>query len=278
MTFNELKKQVTYLGFETGIDDSEALAVALGRALELLYTDCPVIKQLRLYQRAARALTVYPEICHSGGERETVSLTGSCYSFLAFGKGSFIIKDGDGERSFDFEGDGILFRGFIDGYAILTVYGDTVHSICRLATFSEHFTDEKSIPLYREPRSYELTDLAPDFSFAKGAPCGRGGIEIGGAEILGSTLFLPPEYSGEVQLLYKAAPPSVSAILPDAPFNIPREQEGLLPLVTASFLWLDDDFDKASYYMSLYKSSLSARERLGNGRQCCRGVSTNGWA
>ena len=177
-----------------------------------------------------------------------------------------------------FDGEEIFFRGFLTGEGELTLYGDTVHGIRSLAAFGETFASESEIPIYTERTEYDLGLIAQDFSLSAAPPCDGFGKEIKGAEILGSRLSLPREWDGEVLILYKAAPPSVYALLSDAPINIPREQEGLLPLLTASFLWLDDDFEKASYYMSLYRSALKANKWLGNGRQCSRFVSTNGWA
>ena len=40
--------------------------------------------------------------------------------------------------------------------------------------------------------------------------------------------------------------------------DIPSELEHLVALVTASYVWLDDDPEKAQYYMSLYREGMSA--------------------
>ena len=45
---------------------------------------------------------------------------------------------------------------------------------------------------------------------------------------------------------------------PDRELDIPKELESLVPLLAAAYVWLDDDADKAQYYMSLYRDGMSA--------------------
>ena len=68
---------------------------------------------------------------------------------------------------------------------------------------------------------------------------------------------VPYEYAGEIILEYRKKAPAVSINAPDAELDIPSELEHLVALVTASYVWLDDDPEKAQYYMSLYRDGMS---------------------
>jgi hypothetical protein len=63
----------------------------------------------------------------------------------------------------------------------------------------------------------------------------------------------------------------------DIQIDMPRELEHVLPLLVASFLWLDDDEAKAQYYLAIYRDLMNTVRRYGN-----RCINTayygNGWA
>jgi hypothetical protein len=106
----------------------------------------------------------------------------------------------------------------------------------------------------------------------------KDGYEINGARICADTLYLPSDFKGEVNILYKRRPEALCIDYPDAEIDIPRSTENLLPLLVASYLWLDDDPDKAQYYMQLYRDEMARLKRyipsvIGGGYQ-----DVTGWA
>ena len=51
----------------------------------------------------------------------------------------------------------------------------------------------------------------------------------------------------------------------------------MLPLLTASFMWLDDDAAKAQYYMSLYRDMVTNVKRFQTSKIDAE-YRVNGWA
>ena len=80
----------------------------------------------------------------------------------------------------------------------------------------------------------------------------------------------PGEYTVEVE----TRPPAVTLDNGDNELPLPAEQHDLVPLLTAMYLWMDDEPTKAQYYKSLYdeqvsvlmrKSKPAGRGKLGSG-------------
>ena len=89
---------------------------------------------------------------------------------------------------------------------------------------------------------------------------------------------ISPYYDGKIRLTYKSNPPKVSLDTPDDEIGIAKEVEHLVPLLSAAYFWLDDDEEKAQYYLSLYRDALNgtkrnATRRLGGGYE-----DVTGWA
>ena len=58
---------------------------------------------------------------------------------------------------------------------------------------------------------------------------------------------------------------------------MPEETRELLPLLVASYLWLDDDPEKAEYYRALYADGINILRR-NVFRRLDNVYKTNGWA
>lgn len=89
-------------------------------------------------------------------------------------------------------------------------------------------------------------------------------------------LYLSEHIKGQLNLIITRAPRRFDMEC-EAP-DVRAEAMPLLPLLTAAYVWLDDDREKALFYLAMYRESL-ARFRL-NGR--CAGVGNsygvgNGW-
>ena len=63
---------------------------------------------------------------------------------------------------------------------------------------------------------------------------------------------------------YKAKP-NLPSGAPDESLSLPPGCEHLLALLTAAYVWLDDDSDKAQSYMALYRDGINS-VKLGNRR------------
>ena len=88
---------------------------------------------------------------------------------------------------------------------------------------------------------------------------------------------MPSEYREELFLTYYRSPSKITGDDGNAVIDISDECAPMLPLLTASFLWLDDDAAKAQYYMSLYRD-LVANVRRYSTNKIDTAYRANGWA
>ena len=77
--------------------------------------------------------------------------------------------------------------------------------------------------------------------------------------------------------VYRRIPILPSLTEPDSPIDIPEEYETLLPLLTASYVLLDEDGEMAQIYKSAYAEALGS---IKNNRYSLCGTGyadVNGW-
>ena len=258
MTYDELKLEVQCLGFETQIEDSSLFFTSVQRALGLIYFDLPEIKEGRIMQRRITPLSVVESVKHNGGEETTIPLIGHSYSFKASGKGEFTVTDGFNVRHEKFNSNLLTVQGFISSPATLTVSGESCHLVKDILCFEERFDTPAAVPTDLNHLSYDPKELFPDFLSLHSEITDKDKKPIKGARAVGDMIELPADFEGEAIIRYKAAPPTVANLQDDDTLKISRRHRELLPILTASFIWLDDDAEKASYYMSIYRSQLSS--------------------
>jgi hypothetical protein len=75
-------------------------------------------------------------------------------------------------------------------------------------------------------------------------------------------MAIPEAYSGKISVVYKCAPPNLTGGR-DEEIELPLGCEHLLALLSASYIWLDDDAERAQYYMNLYREAMSSLKRRG---------------
>lgn len=279
MTLNDLREELSALGFEREIDADTALVTAIRRALSTIYTERGVYNTISLEHYPILPTLVCKNLVHNPKESESFTLKGAAYSFTVSGKGEYKIQEGDVVTEHSFNTVAALLRGFINSEATITFSGSLSFKIFNLAVFEEkEFDDESRLFGYGEAFEYKLSDIRGDFHSFTSLPNDKNGNEIGGAVISGSSLFVPWDYRGRINLTYKVSPPTVNTDDPDTDLSVPKEIEHLVPLLAASYYWLDDSPDKAEYYYTLYRESMLAikrhdTRRLGGGYK-----NVTGWA
>ena len=122
----------------------------------------------------------------------------------------------------------------------------------------------------------QVIDISQDFKFCLGSQWNESEAELvclphcvklspanssgcrnyQGVCIYEKKLFIPTEYEGEIHLTYRRIPGEILADAPNAPIDLSPALVHLLPLLTASYLWLDDDGAKAQFYMQMYMEGM----------------------
>ena len=279
MTLNDLKDEISSLGFEQEIDLDKSLVFAIRRSLCAIYTERSVYNTLSIEHRPTMPTLVCKSFVHDPETIETFKLCGRAYSFTVCGSGFFRIDENGTVSEHSFSSPLYLWRGFIDGEATITFFGEFSFEVINLAVFEKIASDrEENLFSYGEPFEYKISDLRGDFHSFASMPTDAYGRDISGAMLRGNTLIIPWDYRGRINLVYKVKPPTVSIDLPNADIPIAREVEHLVALLAASYYWADDAPDKAEYYLMLYREAMKAvkqfdTRRIGGGYD-----DVTGWA
>ena len=278
MTYNELKAQVASLGFERTVADDDGLRRAVERGLHTLFTDLPQVRVARIYISAPKLTKVYKTVQHSGTEAEVLKLFGTAFSFRPHGDGAYTLTDGDGVTRVNFyAADGVVKGKISSGECSIKFEGDNDYTVTSLATFGGRYDASlNGVPEYSERRTVDLEGAIPDFGGVATLPmCVSGNMSGTELSVKENLLYLPFTLDGEVEVEYYRLPHLTAQ--KDAPLDTPAGTEHLLSFLVASFIWLDDDADKAQYYMALYRDGLlTYKHRLLTARD--RNYRTNGWA
>ena len=258
MTLTDIKNEIAALGFESEVPLDYSLKSAVQRALDTVYTERSVHGTLRLYQRCPRPKKFIEALTHKGGGEELVEGVGRTYQLCTSGKGSFTVSDGRGDITCSFDGERHIFSGELYGAATLRFLGEYGYTVTDIAFFDEAFPEGKLPFEYGMWREYALSELAPDFLCLAELPTDKRGKDIQGAHVCCDRLCIPYGYVGEINLKYRRQAPRVSLDAPDEELDLPRETAFLVAMLAASFIWLDDDAERAQYYRSLYREGMSA--------------------
>ena len=260
MTLTDIKNEVCALGFDSDISINDSLISSIKRALRTIYTERGETAIADIYQEPYLPCIYHERIVHRGDKGDTViKLCGAAYAFAASGIGGFRIKTGEKTREYSFNSQFSEFSGTLDGDGEITFFGKYMFVVYDLSVYDAIRSDEPGdIARYTGITNYDLKKLTRDYMFAVSVPKNEHGKDIIGASIHATTLSVPSTYRGRIRIKYRKGIPEFSPDTPDEQVNLPEEYHSLLPLLTASYVWLDDDADKAQYYMSLYRDGMAA--------------------
>ena len=279
MTINQLLKETYALGFEETGEIDSAFLFAASRALGQILSELADEKRRGIIVSPPTLTHYTASISHKPGEEISFILKGRCLSFKSFGLGNISIEDDNGKRLVGFGDKDSVTKQFFKDECTLTFTGDRSYLITDLAAFSTNNGNDKvNIPIYSEFTEIDLCERISDIAYVTGIPTDSRGRRIEGAYTVGNTLYLPREFSGEALITYKPHPSPITSTDPNKAVDIPKPLAHLLPILTASYLWLDDDPEKAEYYAAIYRSEAS-RISYSARRSTCAGYSdVTGWA
>ena len=290
MRVQELYEQVAGLGFEKSLEDEEWFYQAANRALLQVNYLRPAISSYVINHKPMKNLV---EGSFSPIERSEDLIyeaeNAKAYYFQADGNGTVYVERFDtnskswvmvdvidlvGARRFTaysgFIRDG---RQDITGQVRLRFAGKYLYSVKNVAMYEHLYSDDTAdIPPYEAYTRYDMTALADDFLTLSTPPITEdeeyeklsGDYDVEG----GRVVLLPYSVTGCFKILYNRRPKELiytgSAQDDDSVLDLDEELCTLIPVLIASYIWLEDEPDRAQYYYSQYQAragEILARER-----------------
>lgn len=278
MTYKELCDEVAALGFESQVENDAAMLSAAKRAVKILFTERPSYKTLELYQQLTEPSVYLESFTHdlTGGDK--ILFNALAYSFKTVGEGICKITDESGEHQFEFTKEENIHRGFLHGAGEIEFLGNYAYTVYDFALFDKLYGKNASdIPIVSGDKEYDIRLYTDDFLSFVQSPADADGAPIKNAALRGAKIIIPYSYCGKIRLVYKCCPTSIDKN-PDAELILPDGCEHLLPLLVASYVWLDDDAEKSQYYMALYREAISSVKYYDRTQINTAYRDTNGWA
>ncbi len=278
MTLNDVKNDVAALGFEREIELDASFLSAVNRALVQIFTEKKYEKVMRISPKAQRVAFYKKKIEHNPQKSESFKSVCRGFAFRSFGKGELTVSDDFGTKAYDFDGENVITRGFTKGEASFTFSGEFCYTVSDFTVYGDLISSSESdlVPLgdkiFFDPKKYDK-----DFLGFSSYPYDEYDNLIAGTVIDARGIGIKLPYSGIINVNYRIKPPVLNADSVNESINLPDGCEHLLPLLTAHYVWLDDDFAKAEHYLSLYRDGMSAVKYYGKDYTTLK-YSTNGWA
>ena len=284
MKVTDLYSSVAQLGFETILDSTERFVYAVNRALLQVNRINPLTSIYKINHFPLKNVlteTNDDPICKDKEEIVFIAENVKSYSFECNGKGDMIIEKNEGGDNWatigsvtlDHSGSFKRYAGLIQnggedvsGLVRLRFLGKYIYYVQNVAMYESLISDEVSdIPAYSKYTAYDVASLANDFiSFAyppivdakrdEGFVLNRDYFVEGEGKIL-----LPASINGVFEICYNRAPTPITAESIDSAETIDLSPElcAILPNLVASYIWVEDEPDKAQYYLSLYREQVA---------------------
>lgn len=290
MKLYDVYKAVSQLGFEDslGDDGTTGFLYAVNRALieinslrprrkhvtinhrvptNLLFSDPTQIEKTEtLTFTAKNAKSFYFEVCGKGSY--AISLLGT-----AEGTSTTVKSGSFDEKNFTAIKGIITHNGaFIDtatsdnmtfsGDVELKFEGAYDYSIRNIALYDRVYSDKaEDVVPFTKRIPYKISDIVDDFERFDSSP-----LEASTYKYLTDkytvenqgTIYMPLEYPGayEIGYIHKATLISMDASINDSVnsplIDLDEDLASLMPSLVASYVWLDDEPEKAQYYYNLY--------------------------
>lgn len=304
MTVAELYDSVAQLGFEDSLEYERGFLRASNRALLQVNslrpatnvyvinhrplknelrgdTFSPIEKTQDLYFEATDVKSYYFEACgigiayveYNAGTNQweiidTVSIS-SKGAFTAY-KG-FILKDGE----------------FTNGRVRLRFSGQFLYTVKNVAMYRYILSDdEMDIPAYEPRTRYDISKLADDFLSLACPPIRADAEDCSYLNQSydvenGRVILLPYDNPGVYKIVYNHKPAVITEEIllgaGDTVIDLDDELCALLPILIASYVWADDEPQKAEYYLTLYRERAADIASRVKNTSPVRIKSVNGW-
>lgn len=304
MTVLELYNSVAQLGFEDSLEDDARFLFAANRALLQVSalrpaTSAYIINHKPLENKITGAsfdpIERTEDLCFCAADVRS-------YYFEADGIGACYIEKYEahldqwivigvitlsGGRAFK------AYKGFIkqDGQPIcasvrLRFAGEYIYSVKNVALYRHLYSDSvDDIPAYEPYTRYDISALTDNFLSLATPPIAEADgltyLNQGYGVENGRVILLPYEVRGVFKVMYNRKPTPIVMGEEEGAESIVVDLDedlcALLPILIASYVWVDDEPEKANYYLNLYRERAIDIERRVFNATPVPLINKNGW-
>ena len=284
-TIEELYSSVAQLGFETTLESDERFFYAANRALLQVNRIKPLTSIYKLNHFPLDNLiegNTFEPLCKDKKALIFVADSPKSYYFECNGNGQVIIEKSNaiGET---WETIGVVelssldgrfneYKGFIrdgadfvTGYVRLRFTGEYLYYIQNVAMYGSLIsTETKHIPVYAKYVAYDIASLTSDFLSLVCPPIVDAKRNVG--FVLNDDYFvendckilIPASTKGVFDICNNRKPKEITSDSREMDGEIDWNAElcALLPNLIASYIWVDDEPEKAQYYLSLFREQV----------------------
>ena len=304
MLVSELYSQVAGLGFEDTLENSAVFYNAANRALLQVNAIRPAIRSYIINHKPMKNIidgaSFAPIVRTESLSFEAVDARS--YYFETDGTGHVYIEclnERDegwsyiNDFSFSSASGYTAYRGFIrdgdgkfvSGLVRLRFEGEYAYSLKNVAMYRYLYSGSAAdIPAYEEYKGYDISALADDFlGLEPTAPVKEGeqAADVDYRVEDGRIIYLPYNDEGCFKVMYRHKPRKliydVSPLEDITVIDMDSELCALLPLLVASYVWLEDEPEKAEYYRYMYQQGAAEIERRHKNAAPVRFINRSGW-
>ena len=280
MQVASIYKQVAQLGFEQSLEDDDRFYYAANRALLQVNSLRPAISAYIINHKPMKNLINnsaftpierFEDLCYEAFNAKAYYLEadglGKVYVEKYVNKNdAWVIIDLielTSVRKFTaYSGFVKEGKNFVTGRVRLRFSGDYLYSVKCVAMYEYIYSDSVTdIPAYEAYTRYDMSTLLSDFLTLSSPPITEdeeyeklaGDFDVEG----GRVILLPYTATGCFKVLYNRRPREIentgTAASDDALIDLDEELCSLMPILIASYLWVEDEPDMAEYYLTLYR-------------------------
>ena len=291
MRVSELYNQVAQLGFEEALESNERFVFAANRAIYQINSLRPHVAYVDIVHfplsNLITASSLEPMFCQ--GSKIYNVASGRAIYFEAMGKGQLqisvpgamapiLIEDFDSKVSFT------PYRFIIpntDNTLTIEFKSDYAFALRNVAVYGALLSEQaEDIPSFGAFVRYDMKSVTNDFLGFNSPPI----VEdknytklVDGYEIESDTLLLPYSAQGVYRVSYKRKPKQVETLDQSMPIDLDDELCTLLPLLTASYIWLEDEPERSMYYKNLYNERAAEVLSFKRNFTPAKVINVNGW-
>lgn len=263
MTYEELEREVVNLGFEANVDSVAALASAVNRTLSRID---------RIRPNRAEAVLSLREPLYAAPEVTAIDtpLTISCggafavtFEYIGSGTLSGIGSTSESLSSPVWRAKRIILQGGTQQLS-MTFTGTTDFAVRSFAVLAPLANRDNAtlLPVYGKERIFFDLSGLDDYAEPDDYPYTESGFPVRDYEARGTMLYLPAYLRGNVLITYRRKRTAVTAdnFAPtsnSASVDVEPDLAYLVPLGVASFVWLEVEPEKATYYEQLFQEGLT---------------------